>query len=29
MAAPTGSGVRIGNFLHRKANEASRDRTLH
>ena len=22
MAAPTGSGVRLGNFLHRKADEA-------
>ncbi|WP_395945104.1 tryptophan-rich sensory protein [Brevundimonas sp.] len=29
MAAPTGSGVRLGNFLHRKADEASRERTLH
>ena len=29
MAAPTGSGVRLGNFLHRKAEDASRGRTLH
>ncbi|WP_426016148.1 tryptophan-rich sensory protein [Brevundimonas sp. DWR2-3-1b1] len=29
MASPTGSGVRLGNFLHRKADEASRERTLH
>ena len=29
MASPTGSGVRLGNFLHRKADEAARERTLH
>ncbi|MFA4939803.1 tryptophan-rich sensory protein [Brevundimonas sp.] len=29
MAAPTGSGVRFGNFLHRKVDDASRERTLH
>ena len=29
MAAPIGSGVRIGNFLHRKADTASGGRTLH
>ena len=29
MAAPLGSGVRFGNFLHRKADDASGGRTLH
>jgi hypothetical protein len=29
MAAPLGSGLRFGNFLHRKADDASRGRTLH
>lgn len=29
MAAPLGSGVRFGNFLHRKAEDASGGRTLH
>ena len=28
LAAPTGVGVRVGNFLHRKAGQAS-ERTLH
>jgi tryptophan-rich sensory protein len=29
MAAPTGGGVRLGNILHRKVDQASGDRTLH
>ena len=29
MAAPHGAGVRVGNFLHRKAEDASRERTVH
>ena len=29
IAAPTGAGVRIGNFLHRKADQAAGERTLH
>lgn len=29
LAAPHGAGVRVGNFLHRKADHASRERTVH
>ena len=29
MAAPTGSGVRMGNLLHRKADDVSGGRSLH
>jgi len=29
IASPTGAGVRVGNFLHRKADRAAQDRTLH
>ncbi|MBA4809140.1 tryptophan-rich sensory protein [Brevundimonas sp.] len=29
MASPTGGGVRMGNFLHRKADDMATDRSLH
>jgi tryptophan-rich sensory protein len=29
IAAPTGAGVRMANFLHRKTEQATSDRTLH
>lgn len=29
LAAPTGAGVRFGNFLHRKVDQASSERTVH